>query len=79
MEDPVDAVEMGLDRFEFGDVGPHDLQSTRIGARGEIFGASDHEIIERDDLVPVVEETIDEVTADEARATGNDAFHGEHP
>jgi NAD(P)-dependent dehydrogenase (short-subunit alcohol dehydrogenase family) len=33
------------------------------------------DVSERDDLVAIVEEAVDEVTADEAGATGNDAFH----
>ncbi|MFK4648812.1 hypothetical protein ABIF96_007386 [Bradyrhizobium ottawaense] len=79
MEDPVDTVEIRLDRLEIGDVGPDDFQLARTGACGQIFGATDHEIIERDDLVAVVEETIDEVTSNEAGAASNDAFHEEHP
>ncbi len=46
---------------------------------GQIFGTPDDEIVERDDLVAVVEEAIDEVTSNETGAASNDAFHEEHP
>ena len=79
MEYPIDTVEIRSDRIEVGDIRPYDLQAAQTAARGQIFGASDDEVIECNDLVAVIEEAIDEVTADEAGAASNDAFHGEHP
>jgi hypothetical protein len=70
---------MRPDRFELGDVGPHDLQPARTGARRQILWTSDDEIVERDDVVAVIEESIDEVTSNETGAASNDTFHGEHP
>jgi len=47
--------------------------------RGQIFGTANDEIVERDHLMSVDEETIDKVASNESGAASNDAFHGEHP
>jgi hypothetical protein len=48
----------------------------RCGEVGEVLAAPGHEIIDDDDLVPSVEQPVDEVTADHARAAGYDDPHG---
>ena len=43
---------------------------------GEVLATPSHEIVDDDDLIPAVEQYIDEVTADHAGAAGNDNPHG---
>src|SRR5215213_1278526 len=43
---------------------------------GEILATTSEEIVDDDDLVPVIEQSIDQMTADHAGATGNHDLHG---
>ena len=79
MEDPIDAVEIRLDRITLGDVSFDDGQAAARGMRGEVLASSDREIVESDDVVSIRDEAVDQMTSDETGAAGDHASHGDHP
>ena len=66
---------IGLEPERFGHVVAHEAETLVRGEVRDVALRATREVVEADDVVPVGEEAIAQVRADETRAAGYDATH----
>jgi hypothetical protein len=76
MKDPFDPGHDAIERAGRGDIANLERQAGVVAVLFEVVAAAGCEIVDHDDLMAVRQQTVDQVTADEAGTAGNEALKG---